>query len=75
MRRFGTFSELTEKGGWSAAQQHRLTLRKIDIDSDAALVEYGLCVPVVVIDGRVRFRGVVNSVLLERMLGDAGDGV
>jgi glutaredoxin len=41
----------------------------VDIDEDAALVEkYTECVPVVVIDGRERFRGQVNEVLLRRLL-------
>jgi hypothetical protein len=52
-----------------AARRYRLALRQVDVDSDPALVEqHGTCVPVVVIDGRVRFRGVVNAVLLERIL-------
>jgi glutaredoxin len=52
-----------------AATRHRLSLTKIDVDGDPALAErYGECVPVVLIDGRVRFRGVVNEVLLERVL-------
>ena len=41
----------------------------VDIDSDPRLVEhYDCCVPVVVIDGKVRFRGGVNEVLLRRLL-------
>jgi len=41
----------------------------IDIDVDAALRErYNVCVPVVLIDGRERFRGQVNEVLLRRIL-------
>jgi len=45
------------------------TLEAKDIDVDAELVrEFGNCVPVVVIDGVVRFRGKVNEVLLRRML-------
>jgi hypothetical protein len=52
-----------------AAQRHPLALRQVDVDSDPALVEqHGEHVPVVQIDGRVRFRGVVNAVLLERIL-------
>jgi glutaredoxin len=44
-------------------------LVEIDVDSDPALAErHGLSVPVVEIDGKVRFRGVVNPVLLERAL-------
>jgi glutaredoxin len=57
-----------------AARRHRLSLTKIDVDTEPALAQrYGECVPVVVIDGRERFRGVVNEVLLERVLrGPAG---
>lgn len=52
------------------------TLRKnglrpelVDIDDDADLKkEFGECVPVVTIDGQIRFRGVVNEVLLRRLL-------
>ena len=52
-----------------AARRHRLSLTKIDVDTDPALVErYGLCVPVVLIDGKERFRGVVNEALLGRTL-------
>ena len=41
----------------------------MDVDADPALAkQYGECVPVVTIDGKVRFRGRVNAVLLERML-------
>ncbi|WP_425616039.1 glutaredoxin family protein [Anatilimnocola sp. NA78] len=41
----------------------------IDIDGDPQLRErYTTCVPVVVIDGKVRFRGRVNEVLLRRVL-------
>ena len=41
----------------------------VDIDSDAALREkFTTCVPVVEIDGKVRFRGRVNAVLLRRLL-------
>ncbi len=41
----------------------------VDVDSDPALAEaHGRFVPVVTIDGKVRFRGKVNPVLLERLL-------
>jgi glutaredoxin len=46
-----------------------LAFRTIDIDSDPGLVSaYGECVPVVVIDGRERFRGRIDPVLLQRLL-------
>ncbi|QDT27392.1 glutaredoxin family protein [Gimesia panareensis] len=41
----------------------------IDIYSDPALVEkFGTCVPVVLIDGKIRFRGRINEVLLRRLI-------
>jgi len=51
------------------AEHGRLRLSRMDVDTDPALAErYGLEVPVVVIDGVVRFRGRVNAVLLRRLL-------
>jgi glutaredoxin len=54
----------------AAAQiKHGFTLSRIDVDTDPALAAaHGECVPVVAIDGKVRFRGRVNAALLERML-------
>ena len=44
-------------------------IETIDVDSDPQLVEqFGKCVPVVEIDGKVRFRGQVNPVLLKRLI-------
>ncbi len=41
----------------------------IDIYSAPALVaKFGTCVPVVVIDGKIRFRGRINEVLLRRLI-------
>jgi glutaredoxin len=41
----------------------------IDIDGNPALAEkFTGCVPVVLIDGKPRFRGRVNEVLLRRLL-------
>lgn len=41
----------------------------VDIDSDAGLIErYGTCVPVLSLDGKVRFRGKVNETLLRRLI-------
>ncbi len=49
--------------------KHALTVQAIDIDDDPELVEqYGTWVPVVAIDGKVRFKGQVNPHLLERLL-------
>ncbi len=58
-----------------ARRRHGFALRQVDIDGDPELVrEYGESVPVVTINGRVRFRGVVNRVLLERLLANAERG-
>ncbi len=51
-------------------ERHRLSPQVVDIDTDPTLAErYNCCVPVVVLDGIVRFRGRVNEVLLRRQLG------
>ena len=50
-------------------ERHGLKPTSVDIDADPALRErYTTCVPVVVIDGKERFRGRVNEVLLKRLL-------
>jgi glutaredoxin len=50
-------------------ERHRLPFESIDIDADPELAaKYNECVPVVVIDGRERFRGRVDEVLLRRLL-------
>jgi len=44
-------------------------ISEVDVDSDPELVErYGKSVPVVVIDGRERFRGQVDALLLRRLI-------
>lgn len=49
--------------------QHGLRPRLIDIDADAELAaRFTECVPVVEIDGQIRFRGRVNPILLRRLL-------
>ena len=49
--------------------RHGLRPRLVDIDADPDLREqFDTCVPVVVIDGKERFRGRVNEVLLKRLL-------
>jgi glutaredoxin len=49
--------------------RHGLAPQEVDIDGDAALRErFDECVPVVAIDGQVRFRGIVNPRLLRRLL-------
>ena len=41
----------------------------VDIYSDPALIaKFGTCVPVVLIDGKIRFRGRINEVLLRRLI-------
>jgi glutaredoxin len=48
---------------------HGLRPTILDIDDDESLREkFTTCVPVVEIDGRVRFRGQVDPVLLRRLL-------
>ncbi|MEX2175464.1 MAG: glutaredoxin family protein [Pirellulaceae bacterium] len=50
-------------------ERHGLAPDSVDIDADPRLRErYNECVPVVVIDGKERFRGSVNEVLLKRIL-------
>ena len=49
-------------------RRHGFAIEVVDVDSDPALAEaHGLTVPVVAIDGKVRFKGVVNPVLLDRL--------
>ena len=48
---------------------HGLAVAEIDIDEHSDLrTRYDTCVPVVVIDGRERFRGRVDEMLLKRLL-------
>lgn len=50
-------------------QEHGLVIECVDVDGDPGLrKQYGDSVPVVEIDGRVRFRGRVEPVLLKRLL-------
>ena len=49
--------------------QHGLQPETIDIDTQPELQqEFNTCVPVVEMDGKVRFRGKVDPVLLRRLL-------
>jgi glutaredoxin len=49
--------------------RHGLQPQKLDVDANSKLLEkYDTCVPVVVIDGKERFRGRVNELLLKRLL-------
>jgi|SRR6516225_9457900 glutaredoxin len=48
---------------------HGFQLEAVDVDTDPELAtRYGNCVPVVTVNGRVRFRGAINAVLLRRLL-------
>jgi glutaredoxin len=50
-------------------ESYGLMVRSVNIDGDPVLVDrFGLCVPVVFIDGRERFRGRIDPVLLRRLL-------
>ena len=50
-------------------QKHGLKPELVDIDADPELRErYDVCVPVVVVDGKERFRGRVDERLLRRLL-------
>ena len=52
-----------------AQQRFGCALETVDVDSDPRLAAlYGEQVPVVAVGGKVRFRGVVNRVLLARVL-------
>jgi glutaredoxin len=51
-----------------ARRRHGFTLTTVDVDTDAELVaRFGETVPVVAVNGKVRFRGAVNEVLLTRL--------
>jgi glutaredoxin len=53
----------------AARERWGFDLRMVDVDSEPELAaKYGNEVPVVTVDGTVRFRGIVNAVLLERLL-------
>jgi glutaredoxin len=56
-----------------AQRRYGFGLAKVDVDGDAKLAAlYGLEVPVVEVNGKARFHGVVNAVLLQRLF-DARD--
>ena len=51
-------------------EMYGFSIHEIDIDTQPNLLEkYDTCVPVVEIDGKVRFRGTINEVLLVRLIG------
>jgi glutaredoxin len=52
-----------------AQRRFGFAIEEVDIDDDPALVaQYDTEVPVVTLGGKVRFRGVVNAALLDRLL-------
>jgi glutaredoxin len=55
-------------------RRHGFRLRAVDIDGDQELLaRHGEEVPVIALDGKVRFRGGVNQALLARLFkGEAG---
>lgn len=54
-------------------RRHGLSPSEVDIDENPPLRElYDTCVPVVEIDGQVRFRGRVDEMLLRRLLNARG---
>ena len=57
---------------WEILEKYRASLPPtvvVEIDSDPGLLErFSTCIPVVEIDGKVRFRGRVNEMLLRRLI-------
>lgn len=50
-------------------KRHGLEFEVVDVDADPELRRrYDACVPVVVIDGKERFRGRVDELLLRRLI-------
>jgi glutaredoxin len=57
-----------------AQQRHKFRIEEVDVDLDPALAaKYGAEVPVVAVDGKIRFRGVVNPALFSRLLAAEGN--
>jgi glutaredoxin len=53
----------------NAQDRFGFTIEEVDVDSDPSLVaQFDTDVPVVTLNGKVRFRGVVNPTLLERLV-------
>jgi len=49
--------------------EHGIAFQEVDIANNTELqAQYRACVPVVVVDGRVRFRGRVSGPLLRKLL-------
>ena len=50
-------------------ERHGLSPTEVDIDADPRLHDqFDECVPVVEIDGKIRFRGRISPILLARLL-------
>jgi len=50
-------------------RQHGIEPQLVDVDADETLRErFNECVPVVEIDGKIRFRGRIDPVLLRRLI-------
>jgi glutaredoxin len=50
-------------------RRHGFVIEQVDVDSDPALAAaFGTSVPVIAVNGKVRFRGQVSPVLLNRLL-------
>ena len=80
LRRDGQRHVSCHRGTTQHAEDHQLQYalfstrvgKMIDIDADRQLRDaYNECVPVVEIDGKVRFRGRVDPVLLRRLIARA----
>lgn len=77
-RRFGSVVLYTRSGCHLCDEAHNLLARyaeflpevvDVDIDADPRLrTRFNTCVPVVEVDGRVRFRGRVSEPLLQRLI-------
>jgi glutaredoxin len=61
--------EFAERQLEAARRRHWFILEVVDVDEEPELAErYGTLVPVVTINRKVRFRGAINPVLLDRLL-------
>lgn len=50
-------------------RRHHFSIEVVDIDTDPELISlYTTSVPVIALDGKVRFKGIVNPVLLKRLI-------
>jgi glutaredoxin len=77
-RRFNTATLYVRKGCHLCDEAAELLTRyepwipapvEVDIDADAKLAErFCTCVPVVMLDGKIRFRGKINEALLRRLI-------